>query len=75
MAKKEKMNTQQFEEILGESLKFHGLLTPVSKEIEDIKLPQHLADANFLSSATKKKPIELPKLRLAAFKSNAKKKK
>jgi hypothetical protein len=71
--KKSRKTTNDFEEILAESLRFHGMLTP-SKEDEskpEIALPAHLQEPNFLFNK-KKEEESFPKLRLAAFKSSKK---
>lgn len=75
MRKKEK-NLQDFEDIISESLRFHGLLTPSSESMtkqEDVKLPEHLQEPDFLFK--KEASDLLPKMRIAAFKTGAKKKK
>lgn len=73
--KKFRKTTNDFEEILADSLRFHGMLTP-SKEDEsnpDITLPTHLQEPDFLFNK-KKQEDSFPKLRLAAFKGTKKRK-
>lgn len=74
--KKSRKTTNDFEEILAESLRFHGMLTP-SKEDEskpEITLPVSLQEPDFLFNK-KQQEESFPKIRLAAFKGSKKKKK
>lgn len=60
-------NTDQFEDLLNEALRFHGLLTPSTDEIapEDVQLPAKFQSPDFLFEIGNKESV---KLRLAAFK-------
>ena len=77
--KKPRKNLQAFEDMLQESLRFHGLLTPSSGQgnnLEDVKLPEHLNEPDFLFEKNEEKEnFEVPKYKKAAFKSSARKKK
>jgi hypothetical protein len=77
--KKPRKNLQAFEDMLQESLRFHGLLTPSSDQdanLEDVKLPEHLNESDFLLEKSKEKEnLELPRIKMAAFKSSGRKKK
>jgi len=73
MAKRKQNTKQNFEDILSDSLRFHGMLTPSKEEKTDgiIVLPEQLKSADFLFS---KETTEKPSLRIAAFKRVKKKK-
>jgi hypothetical protein len=75
--KKTRKTTNDFEEILAESLRFHGMLTP-SKEDEskpEITLPVSLQEPDFLFNKKQQEEESFPQIRLAAFKASKKKKK
>jgi hypothetical protein len=70
---------QTFEELLAESLRFHGMLTPVVEEEAEgeIEMPQHLAEPDLLFAKIEEKKSKSDvgsKVRLAAFKGKRKKK-
>jgi len=71
--KRKKIDPEKFERILGESLKFHGLLTAPSVELPGPELSDHLSEPSFLFKKNEES-IELPKFRIAAFRSSKKRK-
>ncbi len=74
--KNPRKNLQAFEDLLQESLRFHGLLTPSSDQdtnLTDVKLPDHLNESDFLFEKSKGgENFDLPNIKMAAFKSSEK---
>ncbi len=74
--KKRRKNLQAFEDLLQESLRFHGLLTPSSDQDTnqpDVRLPEHLNKSDFLFEKRESgENFELPDIKMAAFKANEK---
>lgn len=73
MSKKGKEVKDNFESILSESLRFHGLLTKAdgddSNSKENDELPDHLKTADFLfKKIDKHSDQSLPTMKMAAFK-------
>jgi hypothetical protein len=80
MNKKSKVVKEKFENILGESLRFHGLVTTSqgedSNSKSDTELPAHLKTADFLFKASSKGENEsMPFLQVAAAKNRKRNKK
>jgi|GEM_PF-5720833 hypothetical protein len=69
--KKLKEKKTNVENLIGDSLRFHGLLTPSNdpKNDLDISLPDHLKEPDFLFKK-KSNEKEFSKIRMAAFKNN-----
>lgn len=75
MNKKGKAVKENFENILGESLRFHGLLTKSQDSKSNLslksgELPDHLKTADFLfkKKITQQEQDTLPQMKIAALK-------